>query len=130
MTQVARRVRAWIETCCRRGGLLCCCVARRVRAWIETLGQRGRRQTERSPAVCGRGLKHSPAAPIQAKPFVARRVRAWIETVRPPIAAFGQRVARRVRAWIETGLTTRPLTPLEDVARRVRAWIETADPLT
>ena len=59
MINVARRVRAWIETLWMEYPYLNRLkVARRVRAWIETL----------------------KIAPMSMKLRVARRVRAWIET--------------------------------------------------
>ena len=58
---VARRVRAWIETTSHRTRHTQDGVARRVRAWIETC------------ASCG---------DIAQSGIVARRVRAWIETCR------------------------------------------------
>ncbi len=58
LPDVARRVRAWIETLWSTLYYFIKQVARRVRAWIETLnGERVIKKTE-----------------------VARRVRAWIET--------------------------------------------------
>ncbi len=57
---------------------------------------------DRSPAVCGRGLKHTEPKLITCFLHVARRVRAWIETEEGVQMAYVIHVARRVRAWIET----------------------------
>jgi len=57
--QVARRVRAWIETLKLINKKKNPKVARRVRAWIETI----------------HGISNGNGA------TVARRVRAWIETI-------------------------------------------------
>ena len=56
----------------------------------------------KSPAACGRGLKHASSRPYSPACPVARRVRAWIETSTWPRKPVKGIVARRVRAWIET----------------------------
>ena len=117
-------MRAWIETSAKTLSDQQLAVARRVRAWIETckfqkgchslvshaVCVRGLKHysviktfdVTMSHAVCVRGLKQKYADYINYLIKVARRVRAWIETINKSYNILGQSVARRVRAWIET----------------------------
>ena len=124
--EIARHVRAWIETIKDMGSAEAGEIARHVRAWIETAppcvdGD----SCGRSPATCGRGLKHQNRHRLSWPSRIARHVRAWIETCRVSSLAFATLIARHVRAWIET-LFKRFGYSRSPIARHVRAWIETA----
>ena len=79
--EVAPRVGAWIETCCR----------------IKHLHKSG------SHPVWVRGLKLRFKAVLLARVYVAPRVGAWIETLFVAPKKLPSWDAPRVGAWIETG---------------------------